>query len=144
MLARTIARWRDLTPIISRWRDLAPPPPLYKKDELLRRAVLADTVKGRVVRGDGEARFGKLCQPDLWLVFDQHVEDSIADFADEMLMALYQRIEMLRPAEHQHLQFFIGHQFLQIAVNGAETDAGQLFSAPDRRSDRRWDETSRL
>ena len=61
---------------------------------------------------------------DLSLLIDHHVEYAIAALANEMLVALQQRIEMLRPVEHQHLQLVIGNQFLQIAINGAETDMG--------------------
>ena len=94
------------------------------------RAVLADTVESELVRGDSKTFVGEFRRRDLSLVIDHHVEDPIAALADEMLVASNQRIEMLCPAEHQHLQFIIGDQFLQIAVNGAETDAGQLFPHP--------------
>ena len=94
------------------------------------RAVLADTVESELVRGHSEAFVMEFGRRDLSLVIDHHVEDPIAALADEMLVASNQRIEMLRPAEHQHLQFIIGHQFLQIAVNGAETDTGQFFPHP--------------
>jgi len=91
------------------------------------RAVLADTVECELVRGHSEAFVGEFGRRDLSLMIDHHVENPIAVLTDEMLVAPNQRIEMLCPAEHQHLQFIIGHEFLQIAVNGAETDAGQLF-----------------
>jgi hypothetical protein len=89
--------------------------------------VLADTVESELMRGHSEAFVGEFGRRDLSLVIDHHVEDPIAALANEMLVASNQRIEMLRSAEHQHLQFLIGHEFLQIAVDGAETDAGQFF-----------------
>jgi len=91
------------------------------------RAALADTVESELVRGHSEAFVGEFRRRDLSLMIDHHIENPIAVLTDEMLVAPNQRIEMLRPAEHQHLQFIIGHEFLQIAVNGAETDAGQLL-----------------
>jgi len=94
------------------------------------RAALADTVESELVRGYSEAFVGKFGRRELSLVIDLHVEDPIAALADEMLVAPNQWIEMLRSPEHQHLEFIIGHQFLQIAVNGAETDARRLFPHP--------------
>jgi len=58
------------------------------------------------MRCHSEALFEKLCWPDISLGFDENVEDTIANFADKMLIALDQRIEMLEAAEHQDLQFF--------------------------------------
>jgi hypothetical protein len=37
-----------------------------------------------------------------------------------MLMAGHEWIEMLRPAQHQYLKFFVGNKFLQVAVDGSE------------------------
>jgi hypothetical protein len=92
--------------------------------------MLADTVECELMRGHSEAFVRELGRRDLSLTIDHHVENPIAVLTDEMLVARNQRIEMLRSAEDQHLQFIIGHEFLQIAVNGAETDAGQLLPHP--------------
>src|SRR5687767_6031386 len=54
----------------------------------------------------------------------------IAAFADEMLVPLHQRIEMLRTPAHQHLKSLIGDQFLQITIDCAETYVRQLFTHP--------------
>ena len=86
--------------------------------------MLAYAVESELVRGHFETFVRQLGRFDLSLLIDHHVEYAIAALADEMLVALQQWIEMLCPAEHQHLQFVIGNQFLQIAVNGAETDMG--------------------
>ena len=67
------------------------------------RAVLADTVESELVRRHSEAFVGEFSRRDLSLVIDHHIKDPIAALADEMLVASNQRIEMLRPAEHQHL-----------------------------------------
>ena len=58
------------------------------------------------MRCHGEALFGKLCRANFSLSVDQHIEDAIAHFADEVLMALHQRIEVLGASEHQYLQLF--------------------------------------
>ena len=47
-----------------------------------------------------------------------------------MLVALDQRIEMLRASDHQDLQLLIGDHLLQIAIDGAKTDMGRLFAHP--------------
>lgn len=60
----------------------------------------------------------------------QNVKDAAAFLADKMLMARHERIEMLRPADHQYLQFFIYNKFLQVAVDGSEAYARKSFPYP--------------
>ena len=58
----------------------------------------------------------------------QNIEHPATLFTDEMLMALNQRIEMLRASQHQHLEFLVRHQFLQITINRPEAYVGQTFA----------------
>ena len=64
------------------------------------------------MRADPEARVGKLGRGDFTLGIHQHVQDAPALLADKMLMAAYERIEMLRPTGHQDLQLFVGDELL--------------------------------
>ena len=59
---------------------------------------------------------------------DQNIEYPAAFFTDEMLMALDERIEMLRAPQHQHLEFFVGDQFLQITIDCPKTYVRQTFA----------------
>ena len=94
------------------------------------RAVRADAEERELMRSHFESRVRQLGWFYLFLLIDHDIEYSVAAFANKMLMARDQRIEMLRPAEHQDLQLIVGNQLLQIAVYGAETDVGQFFSHP--------------
>lgn len=85
--------------------------------------MLADPVKSELVRGHSKSFMRQLDRFDFPLILEHDIVDPIAYFANKMLMLLYQRIEMLRPAAHQDLQLLIGDQFLQVSVNCPETDA---------------------
>jgi len=93
-------------------------------------AVLAHTVKGQLVRSHFEAFVGQLERLDFFLAVEQDVVDPVAGFADKMLMALDQRIEVLRAPAHEHLQLLIRDQLLQVAIDRPETDVRQFFSDP--------------
>lgn len=93
-------------------------------------AVFAQAVKSELVRGYFETFVRQLGRFDLFVTVDQHIENAVATLADEVLMTLNQRIEMLRPAEHQHLQPVVGNQLLQIAIYGAQTDARGFLAHP--------------
>jgi len=45
-----------------------------------------------------------------------------------MLMALDERIEMLRASQHQHLEFFVRDQLLQITINRPKAYVRQTFA----------------
>jgi len=66
-----------------------------QQSRILGRAALAGAVEGQVMRCHGEALLRKLCRPDIPVAFDDHIKDTIANFADEMLMPSDQGIEML-------------------------------------------------
>lgn len=85
--------------------------------------MLAGPVKSELVRGHSKSFMRQLDRFDFPLILEHDIVDPIAYFANKMLMLLYQRIEMLRPAAHQDLQLLIGDQFLQVSVNCPETDA---------------------
>ena len=67
---------------------------------------------------------------DLSLIVDQHIIDAIAPLANKMLVPLDQRIEVLRTPAHQDLKLFIGHQFLQVAINRPEADVRHFLPHP--------------
>jgi hypothetical protein len=46
-------------------------------------------------------------RPYLFLMIDQHIINTIAVFANKMLMLFDQRIEMLRATPHQDLQLLV-------------------------------------
>ena len=53
----------------------------------------------------------------------QNVSDTLAN---EVLVRVHQRIEVLRPTQGQHLEFPFSHQFLQITMDRTETDVGDM------------------
>jgi hypothetical protein len=89
--------------------------------------MLARAIESELMRGDLEARVWKLGGLNFVPAIHQNVKHPAAFLADEMLMPFYQRVEMLRPADHQYLQFFIGHKFLQVSVNGSEAYVRKSF-----------------
>ena len=91
-------------------------------------AMLTGTIESGLMRSDLEPRVRQSSRRNIVLLVDQNIEHPAALFTDEMLMALDERIEMLRPSEHQHLELFVGDQFLHIAINGAKADIGQSFT----------------
>jgi hypothetical protein len=62
--------------------------------------MLACAVKRDLMGGNLESWVRKFSRANLVPRVDQNIEHSTALFADEMLMALDQRIEMLRASEH--------------------------------------------
>lgn len=90
--------------------------------------MLASAVKRRLMGGDFETFVRQLGRLEIVFRIDDHIEHAVTSFADEVLMPTDERIEMLRAPEDENLKFFVGNQFLQIAVNRAETDVGQLFA----------------
>ena len=92
--------------------------------------MLADTVERELVRGHFESIVGELDRLEFPLLIDHDIEHAVAALANKMLMAREQRIEMLRPPEHQDLQLFIGNQFLQITIDRTQTNVGQFFPHP--------------
>ncbi len=80
------------------------------------------------MRSNSESCVGKSSWPNLVVRVDQNIEYPAALFTDEMLVALDERIEMLRAPQHQHLELFVSDQFLQIAINGSKAHVGQTFA----------------
>jgi len=62
---------------------------------------------------------------NLVLRVDQNIVYLAALFADKMLVAFDQRVEVLRAPQHQHLQLFVRDQLLQVAINGSKAHVGQ-------------------
>src|SRR4030095_13211154 len=94
----------------------------------LGRAMFAGAVEGKLMGSHLETfvrQFGGLY---LFLAIEQDVINAVAAFADEMLMPLHQRIEMLRAPAHQNLKSLIGDQFLQVTINCSETDARHFLA----------------
>jgi hypothetical protein len=77
---------------------------------------------------DFESPVRKSSRLDLVLRIDQNVIYLAALFTDKMLVALDQRIEMLRAPEHQHLELFVCNQFLQVAIDCSEANVGQALA----------------
>ena len=82
------------------------------------------------MRGDFESLVRQFDGLYFLLIFEHNVIDAIAAFTDEVLVLLHQWIEMLRSAAHQDLQLVIGYQFLQIAIDCAETNGWQFLPHP--------------
>ena len=61
----------------------------------------------------------------------QNVSDTLAN---EVLVRVQQRIEVLRPTQGQHLEFPFSHQFLQITMDRTETDVGDMSAHITMRS----------
>jgi len=72
------------------------------------------------MRGDLEACVWKFGRLNFISRVDQNIKHAAAFLTDKMLMAGHEWIEMLRPAQHQYLKFFVGNKFLQVAVDGSE------------------------
>jgi len=70
--------------------------------------MLAGTVESGLMGRNLESSVRQSSRRDIVLGVDQNIEHPAALFADEMLMALDERIEMLRAAKHQHLELFVG------------------------------------
>lgn len=90
----------------------------------------AGTVEGELMRGYLKSFVRQFDGSYLFLVIDQNIINAIAVFANEMLMPFHQRIEMLRTATHEYLQFLLGNEFLQIPINRSEADGRQLLAHP--------------
>lgn len=75
---------------------------------------------------------------DLVLGIHQNIVHLAALFANKMLVALDQRIEMLRASQHQDLELFVCNQFLQIAIDGSEAHVGQTLADFSVNLIRRW------
>src|SRR5918996_1198417 len=91
----------------------------------LARAVLTRAVEGELMRRNLEPCVRKSSRLNLVLRVHQNVEHLTTFFADEVLVALDQRIEMLRASQHQDLKLFVRNQLLQVTVNGPEAYVGQ-------------------
>jgi hypothetical protein len=77
---------------------------------------------------DFESPVRKSSRLDLVLRVDQNIIYLAALFADKMLVALDQRVEMLRASQHQHLELFVCDQFLQITIDGSKADVRQTLA----------------
>jgi hypothetical protein len=78
--------------------------------------------------GDLESPVRKSSRLDLVLRVDQNVVYLPALFADKMLVALDQGVEMLHPPQHQHLELFVRNQFLQVTIDGSEAHVRQTLA----------------
>src|SRR5262245_3750722 len=90
--------------------------------------MLAHTIESGLMRSDLESCVRQSKRRNIVLLVDQNIEHPAALFTDEMLMALDEWIEMLGASEHQHPEFFVDDQFLQIAINGSKAYVGQTFT----------------
>jgi len=99
-------------------------PPTAVNSLCLARAMLAGTIESGLMGRNLESSVRQSSRRDIVLRVDQNIEYPAALFTDEMLMALDERIEMLRASEHQHLELFVGDQFLQVTM----AYVGQTFA----------------
>ena len=90
--------------------------------------MFAGTVESGLMGGDLESPVRQSSRRNVVLRIDQNIEYTAALFTDEMLMALDQRIEMLRASQHQHLELFVCDQLLQIAINSTQAHVRQTFA----------------
>lgn len=70
--------------------------------------MLAGAIESGLIGGNFESSVRQSSRRNIVLSVDQNIEYPAALFTDEMLMALDERIEMLRASEHQHLELFVG------------------------------------
>jgi hypothetical protein len=103
-------------------------PPTAVNSLCLARAMLAGTIESGLMGRNLESSVRQSSRRDIVLRVDQNIEYPAALFTDEMLMALDERIEMLRASEHQHLELFVGDQFLQVTIDGSKAYVGQTFA----------------
>lgn len=89
--------------------------------------MLAGAVESELMRGDLEAGVWEFSRSNFIPGVHQNVKHPAAFLADKMLMPLYQGIEMLRPADHQYLEFLIGNKLLQVSVDGSEAYVRKSF-----------------
>jgi hypothetical protein len=90
--------------------------------------MLAGAIESGLMGSDLESSVRKSSRPNLVLCVDQDIEYPAALFTDKMLMALNQRIEMLRASQHENLELCIRDQFLQVAIDGSEAHVGQTLA----------------
>src|SRR5580765_3108795 len=86
------------------------------------------TVESGLMGGDLESPVRQSSRRNIILRVDQNIEHPAALFTNEMLMALDERIEMLRAAQHQHLEFFVCDQLLQVTINRTKAHVRQTFA----------------
>ena len=70
--------------------------------------MLAGAIESGLMGGNLESWVRQSSRRNIVLGVDQNIEYPAALFTDEMLMALDERIEMLRASEHQHPELFVG------------------------------------
>lgn len=70
--------------------------------------MLAGAIESGLIGGNFESSVRQSSRRNIVLGVDPNIEYPAALFTDEMLMALDERIEMLRASEHQHLELFVG------------------------------------
>jgi hypothetical protein len=93
-------------------------------------AMLAGTVESELMGSDLEACVWKFSWLDFISRGHQNIKHAAAFLADKMLMACHEGIEMLRPAQHQYLKFFVCNEFLQVSVDGPEAYVWKAFAYP--------------
>src|SRR4029453_13335543 len=90
--------------------------------------MLAGTIESGLMGGNLESSVRQSSRRNIVFGVDQNIEYPAALFTDEMLMALDERIEMLRASEHQHVELFVGDYFFQIKINGSKAYVRQTFA----------------
>jgi hypothetical protein len=90
--------------------------------------MFAGAVEGGLMGGDLESPVRQSSRLDLVLRVDQNIVYLPALFADKMLVGLDQRVEMLRPPQHQHLELFVRDQFLQVPIDRSEAHIRQTLA----------------
>src|ERR671915_142257 len=108
-------------------RSLSPPLGDYNNRTRIRsyrsrRAPPTRTIERELVGSYLKALMRQFGGLDLFLIFDPDIVNTIAFFANEMLVALHERIEMLRPSSHQYLQLLVDNEFLQIPIDCSKAD----------------------
>jgi hypothetical protein len=87
-------------------------------------ALFAGAVKRKLVRAHLESLGWKRGRKDFFCRLNKNVIDAAAAFTDEVIVAVHERIEMLRTAQFKHLKSLFGGDLLEIPINRSETVLG--------------------
>lgn len=72
--------------------------------------------------GNGETFVGESRGENLLFGIDEDIVDLPALLADEMFVPFHHRVKVLGASQGQHLEFFLSHQFLKIAIDCPQAD----------------------
>jgi hypothetical protein len=80
------------------------------------------------MRCHGKTLMGELGGNEPLIGIKQDVIDLLALFANKMLVLRDKRIEVLRPAQGQHLELTVSDEFLKISIDGSQANIGEFLA----------------